>query len=171
MTMCARKFIAELFKPQALYSSTSVRKIFNSLAHSSIMRLNTASMDKLYDLMCMGFKYQILSCASPDMLVQVTLNHLMSLRALTDVPTVHDLIGDVLRHVMTTYGQLDMAAFFQIKQSLLLFFQDKRVKVSLFLHEKIQNMNGSFVLNTSGIVGTGATIPGIVRLCFALLDM
>lgn len=42
-----------------MYSSSSTREIFNKLAHSSIMRLNESSMDKLYDLMTMGFKHQV----------------------------------------------------------------------------------------------------------------
>ena len=40
-------FIAELFKPQELYSSASARQIFDKLAHSSIMRLSTSSMNKV----------------------------------------------------------------------------------------------------------------------------
>ena len=53
------QFIRELFKPQEMYTSSSTREIFNKLAHSSIMRLNESSMDKLYDLMTMGFKHQV----------------------------------------------------------------------------------------------------------------
>ena len=46
-TMYSKKFIAELFKPQPLYSNRSTRQIFDRLAHSSIMRLNENSMDKV----------------------------------------------------------------------------------------------------------------------------
>ena len=35
------------------------------------MRLSESSMDKLYDLMTTGFKYQIVSCKSADELLQV----------------------------------------------------------------------------------------------------
>ena len=33
--------------------------MFDKLAHASIMRLNSNSMDKLYDLMTMAVKYQV----------------------------------------------------------------------------------------------------------------
>ena len=36
-----------------------VVQIFVKLAHSSIMCLNESSMDKLYDLITMGFKFQV----------------------------------------------------------------------------------------------------------------
>ncbi|CAF4505613.1 unnamed protein product, partial [Rotaria magnacalcarata] len=40
------KFVDELFRPQELYPKKAVKHIFEKLAHSSIMRLNDASMDK-----------------------------------------------------------------------------------------------------------------------------
>lgn len=40
-------FITELFRPQEVYSMNSTRQIFDRLAHSSIMRLNESSMDKV----------------------------------------------------------------------------------------------------------------------------
>mmetsp|Transcript_21029 Transcript_21029/g.20172 ORF Transcript_21029/g.20172 Transcript_21029/m.20172 type:complete len:92 (+) Transcript_21029:137-412(+) len=64
--MLSKKFVEELFRPQDLYTMASVRQIFEKLAHSSIMKLNTTSMNKLFDLMLMGIKFQFTSCASPD---------------------------------------------------------------------------------------------------------
>jgi hypothetical protein len=43
------KFIEELFRPQELYPKKAVKHIFEKVAHSSIMRLNEASMDKVCD--------------------------------------------------------------------------------------------------------------------------
>ena len=76
------KFISELFRPQDIYTMSSVRQIFDRLAHSSIMRLNETSMDKLFDLMTMGFKYQLLASSYPQELMHITLNHLYQLRLL-----------------------------------------------------------------------------------------
>lgn len=45
--MYSAKFIEELFKPQEVYTDRSTRQIFDRLAHSSIMRLNETSMDKV----------------------------------------------------------------------------------------------------------------------------
>merc|ERR1719183_70096 len=81
-TMYYPRFIEELFKPQEMYSMQSTRQIFDRLAHSSIMRLNESSMDKLFDLMAMGFKYQIISCTSPQEMIDVTLNYLNALKRL-----------------------------------------------------------------------------------------
>ena len=41
------KFVAEMFKPQRAYTLFATREIFDRLAHSSIMRLNKSSMEKV----------------------------------------------------------------------------------------------------------------------------
>ncbi|CAB1105887.1 unnamed protein product [Ectocarpus sp. CCAP 1310/34] len=79
-TMYARQFVEELFKPQDMYSEKATKEVFYKLAHSSIMRLNESSMSKLFDLVTMGVKYQVLSCAQPQQLLQVTLNHLETIK-------------------------------------------------------------------------------------------
>lgn len=48
-----------------------------------------APLPQLYDLMTMGFKYQLVGCTSPVQLLQVTLNHLDSLvKAVEGTPVV-----------------------------------------------------------------------------------
>ena len=45
--MFNERFVDELFKPQDLYTNYAVREIFDKMAHSSIMKLNESSMDKV----------------------------------------------------------------------------------------------------------------------------
>ena len=61
-TMLSKKFVEELFRFQEM---TSARQIFEKLAHSFIMKLDATSMNKLFDLMLMGMKYQIFSTTTP----------------------------------------------------------------------------------------------------------
>ena len=46
-TMFNKRFMDELFKQQELFAKKSIRTVFDRLAHASIMRLNSASMDKV----------------------------------------------------------------------------------------------------------------------------
>lgn len=161
--MYSPKFIAELFKPQQVYTNRSTRQIFDRLAHSSIMRLNENSMDKLYDLMTMGFKYQMLCCTSPTHLLQVTLNHLEALRRIVDNKAVSDLIDNAMRLTNKAYGSLSVGEFFALRHVLCRFFQDRRVKVSLFLQDGIQNLDGTIVLDMRGPIPIGSDAPGTAR--------
>ncbi|XP_037683633.1 protein OSCP1 isoform X3 [Choloepus didactylus] len=137
-TMFNRKFMEELFKPQDLYSKKALRTVYDRLAHASIMRLNQASMDKLYDLMTMAFKYQVLLCPRPKDVLLVTFNHL-------------DAIKDFIRDAPAILHQVDET--FRLLTD-----------VSIFLKDRVQNSNGRFVLPMSGPVPWGTEVPGLIRM-------
>jgi len=50
-----------------------------------------------------------------------------------------------------------------IRQALCQFLQDRRVKVSLFLQDKTQKDDGTFVISHEGSVPEGGNVPGTVR--------
>ena len=74
-------FVDELFRPQEAYGVRATRQVFDRVVHTSIMRLNKPSMDKLFDLMTTGVKLQVLACPSPRDLLSVCLAHVDGLRA------------------------------------------------------------------------------------------
>lgn len=155
--------VQELFKPQEMYSSSSTKQIFEKLAHSSIMRLNKSSMDKLYDLMSMGFKRQILMAPSPQHYLVITLNHLETLKCLVDDPSVHELIQVAIDKTVLTYAALSNGQFLDLKHSLMRYLQDKKIKVSLFLQQSLQNPDGMLVLSQTGRLPVGTDLPGRIR--------
>ncbi|XP_024213675.1 protein OSCP1 isoform X3 [Pan troglodytes] len=164
-TMFNRKFMEELFKPQELYSKKALRTVYERLAHASIMKLNQASMDKLYDLMTMAFKYQVLLCPRPKDVLLVTFNHLDTIRGfIRDSPTILQQVDETFRQLTEIYGGLSAGEFQLIRQTLLIFFQDLHIRVSMFLKDKVQNNNGRFVLPVSGPVPWGTEVPGLIRM-------
>mmetsp|Transcript_7727 Transcript_7727/g.12356 ORF Transcript_7727/g.12356 Transcript_7727/m.12356 type:complete len:402 (+) Transcript_7727:65-1270(+) len=162
-TMYNKKFIDELFKPQEMYSNHSARQIFDRLAHSSIMRLSESSMDKLYDLMTMGFKYQLLAVCHPGELLQVMVNHLDALRVMVDKTPVAEMVESVLLLTLQKYGSMSVGELALLRHTAARFFQDKRVKVSLFLQDGIQNTDGTVILPSGGPVPPGAEVPGTIK--------
>ncbi|XP_076445795.1 protein OSCP1-like [Babylonia areolata] len=164
-TMFNKRFMEELFKPQPLYSKKAMRTVFDRLAHASIMRLNAASMDKLYDLMTMAFKYQVSLCLRPKDILLITLNHMDAMRTyVQNQSSVRQQVEGVYRMLIETYSSLPDGEFQLIRQTLLSFFQDMHIRVSIFLKEKVQNNNGRFVLPTSGELPYGTESPGTIRL-------
>ncbi|PAV84224.1 hypothetical protein WR25_25501 isoform C [Diploscapter pachys] len=79
-------------------------------------------MDKLFDLMTMTVKYQILSIVMAEQVFTVTINHLVGIR-------------DLLPNDTEVHEQIEHA-----------YTMSARVKVSLMLREKKQLDNGQFVI-------------------------
>lgn len=166
-TMFSKKFIDDLFKPQIMYSAFFIRQIFNRLAHSSIMRLNETSMDKLYDLMTMGQKYQVMMCRDPIELICATLNHMDNvinmLKKVNEEGKAYKLALRTKKLVVKTYSNMSVEQLHNIRQALFLFLQDRKVKVSLFLTEKIQNQDGTIVKTHHGLLPWGTEVPGAIK--------
>ncbi|TNN89106.1 Protein OSCP1 [Liparis tanakae] len=163
--MFKQNFLEELFKPQELYSKKALRTVFDRLAHASIMRLNQASMDKLYDLMTMAFKYQVLLCPRPKDILLVSFNHMDVIKDFVkDTPSILSLVDETHLQLVEMYTTLSSGEFQLIRQTLLIFFQDMHIRVSIFLKDKVQNSNGRFVLPTSGPVPYGTQVPGLIRM-------
>ncbi|KAK5883351.1 hypothetical protein CesoFtcFv8_019689 [Champsocephalus esox] len=162
--MFSKDFMDELLKPQQLYSHRTLKTVLTRIAHASIMRLNPASMDRLYELMVMAFKYQIFLCPRPKDLLLITYNHIDTIREFVkDTPVVVNQVDETHRKIIEVYSSLPEGEFQLLRQTLLIFFQDMHVRVSLFLKIQIQNPNGRFALSTSGPVPHGIDVPGLIR--------
>uniref|UniRef100_A0A7N8YIT0 Organic solute carrier partner 1a n=1 Tax=Mastacembelus armatus TaxID=205130 RepID=A0A7N8YIT0_9TELE len=163
-TLFSKVFMDELLKPQQLYSHRTLKTVLTRLAHASIMRLNPASMDRLYELMIMTFKYQVLLCPRPKDLLLISYNHIDTVRELVkDTPVIVNQVAETHRKIIEVYSSLSEGEFQLLRQTLLIFFQDMHVRVSLFLKNEIQKPNGRFSLSTSGPVPHGIDVPGLIR--------
>lgn len=161
--MFNEKFLEELFRPQEICHRSAFRILFERLAHASIMRLNESSMDKLFDLMAMAVKYQALLVSNPREILLVTLNHLDSiLEFVKESDSCVDLIEKCYKRIIKTYSDLNEFELQEIRHSILNCLQDLRIKVSVFLKEKLQNWNGTFVLPNEGHVAYQNFIPGTI---------
>jgi hypothetical protein len=75
------------------------------------------------------------------------------------------MIDGAIGLVQKTYGSFTPGDFFTLKHALCRFFQERRVKVSLFLQDGLQNLDGSMVLDMSKgkCVPAGTDLPGVAR--------
>ena len=172
--MFTPEFVTELFCPQTMYSAASTRQIFDKLAHSSLMRLNKTSMDKLYDLMIMGFKHQIVNCSHPRQYLHMTLLHMEAMRIIVgsstdpECATARSLLDNTEQQLVALYGPCGACStegqLILLKQSLSRFVQGKKIKASLFLQNNIQGMDGMFILSLLGSLPYGTEVPGAGRI-------
>lgn len=158
-------FLDSLFLPQQACSFEALTKIFERLAHTSVMRLSSNSMSKLIDLMVMGLKHQVVMLQLPSDLALVTENHLLSLRDMVEAtPLAASRVSAALERFQARYDALTWGDWEQLRASLLQSLKDRRIKVSLFLQQKIQASDGKFVLSPrTGPLPPGVRVPGTVE--------
>ena len=108
-TMFNKRFIEEIFaKHQPIYSRRVLKTMFDKLAHASIMRLNSNSMDKLYDLMTMAVKYQVLKCHNPKHIISLTLNHLDAILSYVTCSVVRKNVEIAFQYFTQNYKNMSV---------------------------------------------------------------
>lgn len=147
-----QKFINQINAAQDIGKHSAIKQLFEKLAHSSIMKLNSNSMSKLFDLMLMSLKLQFLRSRYPEEMAQIAYNHLVNV---IDILKAQDeaFNREAIKYVS------NQAAFFQskfncfnawdfviLRQTILRFFQGKNIKVSIFIAENMQSDSGVIYL-------------------------
>eukprot|EP00892_Ulva_mutabilis_P012738 jgi/Ulvmu1/9837/UM056_0078.1 len=148
----------ELFTAQPRPHIAHIYDKFLQLAHSTVMRLSTTSMDRLYDLMLMGVKFMVCGCVNLESLLQSSLWHLDGVKATLDNTgskrstsgsggaCAFDLLEACKAKFVRTYGTLSVGQLHLLRTELLHFFCSSRIKVSMYLTEGIQDPEGQFFL-------------------------
>ena len=166
-TLYYKKFQNELYSHKKPYKHQEVKIIFENLAHSSIMRLNTTSMNKLFELMLMTLKLQILRTRYAEEIYQVTINHfegvLSILKKINQSDTeLQTRIQEELLIFKQTYKKLYPYDYIILKSTILRFLQGKNVKVSVFIQDFLQNNNSILYLPMEEEAPPFVEKPGIV---------
>ena len=165
----SNKFENEILKHTKCQKHSNVRRVFENLAHSSIMRLNSTSMSKLFELMLMSLKLEIVRTRYPEEIYQVTLNHLTSIKEILikmDKELNKSLIErleDIISRFVDIYIKLNSYDYYILKSTILRFLQGKNVKVSIFIQDNYQDNNSILYLPMNEVAPPLVKKPGIAR--------
>lgn len=133
--------ITELIKPQEAYGHTLMRQLIEDVAQCSIMRLDPVSMDRLWDLVTMVFKWQV--TLSNDVL-GITGRHLYEIETFTTKPDTQLQLHRVQNLVDNFNKILTRDEKLALHDAVLSWLQDFKVRISLLLRLGFQNQDGSF---------------------------
>lgn len=145
--LISKELISDLMTqmPQPVYSQNRMKQTIGDIAQSSIMRLDAISMDKLWDLVTMVYKWQVTLGAD---VLKITRRH---------VTELEDYIsnGEVLlqlrrvQNIVDNFGVLlNRSELSRLKDEILDWLGESasnNVKVSLLLKMGLQNVDGTFV--------------------------
>lgn len=147
--LLSKQLICELMKPQPPYTHQKVREIIEEVAQSSIMRLDAISMNKLWELITMVFKWQI---TVSDNLIKVTSRHLLELdnyiiKANTRLQLQR--VQNIINNFEKVFTQNEQN---ELRMEVLDWLKIFQIRVSLLLRMGLQNEDCSFVTNTTNSI-------------------
>lgn len=139
-TLANRPFITDMFsRSVGLDSQLTVKSLLEKIVHSSIMRLGSSSIDKLYELIFMSVKYQMFTATEPQQLFDITLAHIESWSLMTDDPEILLQIQHAQSLLISTYKNLSAWTWMDIRNSLLNYLLPNKTRVTIFLKRGYQD--------------------------------
>ncbi|XP_072760657.1 protein OSCP1 isoform X1 [Anoplolepis gracilipes] len=127
-----------------------LRTTLESVVLSSIMKLDRNSMDKLFDLMIMMVKYQLMAATGPREIILIILNHVDAIRDMVSDVNAQKCVTLVQEMVLDFYGCLTFEEIWKARECCLKELESYHVRVSILLRRGLQNENASFNLTPHG---------------------
>ena len=163
-----KKFQNDLYLHKKPFKHQEVKSIIESFAHSSIMRLNSTSLNKLFELMLMTLKLQVLRSRYPEEIYQITLNHYLGIIEIlssieTDDRSLINRVQEEMLNFKQTYSKLSSYDYIILKSVILRFLQGKTVKVSIFIQDDLQDNNSIIYLPMNEISPPFVGKLGVVK--------
>ncbi|KAH1016408.1 protein OSCP1 isoform X1 [Dendroctonus ponderosae] len=143
--LTSNRLIKELMRPQTIYSQEAVREIIENIANnSSSMKLDAISMNKLWDLITMVFKWQL---AMSSAAIETSQRHLAELEMYVASEGTQLQLHRV-QNIMENFNKiLNPQEKVELHKDLVNWCQNFHVRVSLLLRMGLQDNDGQFIVN------------------------
>uniref|UniRef100_W8B368 Protein OSCP1 n=1 Tax=Ceratitis capitata TaxID=7213 RepID=W8B368_CERCA len=144
------KFIDSLIvgsthKNSQLLTVDHCKFMLNDIATSSIMRLDKSSMDKLWNLMTMIYKWQLFNSKHPQHLLDITFRHLDAISQLRP-DAKRTMLVDFTKNVLLDFwNDLTEDTQWGVYHTNKAWLQCFNTKISLLIRLGFQTLDGHFV--------------------------
>ncbi|KAL3272496.1 hypothetical protein HHI36_013973 [Cryptolaemus montrouzieri] len=143
-TLVSRELITDIMKPQATYCHKTMKEMISGITQSSAMRLDPSSMNKLWDLITMVYKWQL---TMSHEVIKITLRHLYEIENYVTNPETQLRIHKVQDYVDSFNNIFTQDEKMTLREDILYWLKQYNVRVSLLMRMGLQSMSGNFIVN------------------------
>ncbi|XP_058128395.1 protein OSCP1 [Anopheles ziemanni] len=130
---------------QSMLTVQQTRILLTDIACCSLMRLDVSSMDKLWDLMVMIFKWQMfLTNKNAQMLLDLTFRHLDGIGRLIPEMRKQILIDNVKKTLIELWEPLCEDEQIIVHRKVCKWLKPYNTKISILIRMGLQKSNGEF---------------------------
>lgn len=143
-----QKLVVQLMNPhpcQHILTVQQCRILLTDIACCSLMRLDMTSMDKLWDLMVMLFKWQLYTIReNPNRLLELTFRHMDGVAKLMPEMKKTLLVDSTKRCLIEFWDACSPDEIEALMGKLLQWMQSFNVKISILIRSGFQRNDGTF---------------------------
>ncbi|XP_044758883.1 protein OSCP1 [Coccinella septempunctata] len=143
-TLVSRELVSDIMKPQPAYSHKAIKEMISVITQSSAMRLDPSSMNKLWDLITMVYKWQL---TMSHEVIKITLRHLYEIENYVTNPDTQIRLQKVQDHMDNFNKLLTQDEKMTLREDILYWLKQYNVRVSLLMRMGLQSMCGNFIVD------------------------
>ena len=149
-TLFSEKVVKKLFEPKPLLGLEYIKSLLFQICHCSIITLDITSFTKLFDMILIGIKKQILTSPNIQGIYHITMNHLNNISKITKDPSQ---LTTITKDFNKVFGDMTNYDFYMIRSFMLNALNPKTVKVSFYLMDKSQSTDGNLIVQPPQVTG------------------
>uniref|UniRef100_A0A7S0G710 Uncharacterized protein n=1 Tax=Rhodosorus marinus TaxID=101924 RepID=A0A7S0G710_9RHOD len=146
--------LERIFTEQSLFESDEIQQIFSLVGRSPSLRIDETNMAKIFQVMCMVTKANILYLRKPLDMFKFFDKHMSELSAVLEKTSlgeeVRDTLMDMRKQFRRWYLDITIGEFQRIRMTILTRMYLMHSPVSVLLDSKIQHESGCLHAPTSG---------------------
>lgn len=159
-TLFSEKITQKLFEPKPLLGLEYIKSQLFQVCHCSIITLDTTSFTKLYEMILIAIKKQILTSANMHGLYHITTNHLATVSKIIKDKSILAKVTKDFENIFV--GLMSNYDYYIMRCKILNSQNPKNVKVSFYLADKTQSNDGNIVVQPPETAGFSIVKLGTV---------
>ena len=142
-TLFSEKIIKKLFEPKPLLGLEYIKSLLFQICHCSIITLDITSFTKLFEMILIGIKKQVLTSPNMHGIFHMTMNHLSNISSIT---SDSESLLTITKDFQKIFSEMNNYDFYMIRSFILNSLNPKNVKVSFYLMDNSQSNDGNLIV-------------------------
>lgn len=149
-TLFSEKVISKLFEPKPILGLEYIKSLLFQICHCSIITLDISSFTKLYEMILIGIKKQMLTMVNMQGIYHMTMNHLTTIGKIVKDKSLFTNIANEFEKLFNNMTNYD---YYMIRCFILNSLNPKNVKVSFYLQDNSQSNDGNLIVSPPDVSG------------------
>lgn len=152
--------IKHLREQKQLITIDSLYAMLNQVCQQSVITLDNLSFQKMVEMILMALKKDLMLMRNDYGIISITINHLECVERI--VGTTHITVN-LRKSLQSAFDDLTAYSFFMIKRDMLNYLLFKHSKISIYMRDNIQALDGHFIVRQPKLGGFNCEPTGTIR--------
>lgn len=159
-TLFSKRIEDLIYTKRSLFTLEGIKNSLDKVCHCSIITLDSVSFSKLFEMIVMAFKRQLLLSPNSFAIYHITKNHISGVNKIINDSKITKPIFD---RFLMKFSEMDNYDYYSYRKSILNMFAHKNCKVSFYLNDGTQSNDSNILIKPCEVASFNVEPIGTVK--------